>query len=163
MNCDDRIRISAPLISHSQWWVSFILFPTTKPVDLIFINLPFCVFLHIPNVSFWKGCLTFCMHLSLPGTSWHLWFCYGNCAGIVKLRGRMTSDEVWKNMEEWIMWGMCMGGYINVFEVKYLGIVVTNQNYLHKEIMNSLNLGIACQYSLHIVLFSYVLFKNINI
>jgi hypothetical protein len=58
---------------------------------------------------------------------------------------------------------MCMGGYINVFEVKYLGIVVTNQNYLHKEIMNSLNLGIACQYSLHIVLFSYVLFKNINI
>lgn len=56
-------------------------------------------------------------------------------------------------MEEWVMWSMCMVRYKNVFEVKYLWIVVTNQNYLHKEITNSLNLGIACQYSVHIALF----------
>ena len=99
----------------------------------------------------------------IRATSWHLWFCYGNYAGIVQLRERMTGDEMWKNMEEWVMWSMCVVGYKNVFEVKYLWIVVTNQNYLHKEITNSLNLGIACQYTVHIALFSHVLFKNITI
>ena len=58
---------------------------------------------------------------------------------------------------------MCMVGYKKVFEVKYLRIVVTNQNYLPEESMNSLNLGIACQYSVHIALFSHVIFKNISI
>ena len=165
MNCDDRMQMSAPLIPQSQCSVSSILFATTKPDGLIFLNLLFYVFLLIPNVSSWKGFLTFCMHLS-PASELCLdvfWFCYGNYAGIVQLRGRMTGDETWKNMEELVMWSMWMVGYKNVFEVKYLRIVATNQNYLHKEIMNSLNLGIACQYSVHIALFSHVLFKNISI
>jgi hypothetical protein len=53
-----------------------------------------------------------------------------------------------------------MEGHTNVLQVEYLGIVVTDENYLHEEITNSLNSGIACQYSVHIVLFSCVLLKT---
>ena len=104
-----------------------------------------------------------CIISPIRATFWHLWFCYDSYSRIVKLKRRMTSDEMWKNVEEWITWSMCMEGHKDVFEVEYLRTVVTDKNHLHKEIMSSLNSGIACQYSFHIVLFSHVLCKNIKI
>jgi hypothetical protein len=46
---------------------------------------------------------------------------------------------------------------------KYLGMTVTNQNFIQKEINRRLNLGNSCYHSVQNLLSSHLLFKNIRI
>jgi hypothetical protein len=48
----------------------------------------------------------------------------------------------------------------NVVELKHLGMIVTNQNSVHKEGNSRLNLGNACYHSVHNLLSSHLLSKN---
>jgi hypothetical protein len=48
-------------------------------------------------------------------------------------------------------------------ELKYLGMTVTNWNMIYEEITSRLNLGNAYCHSVHNLLVSYLLFKNIKI
>ena len=50
-----------------------------------------------------------------------------------------------------------------VEEFKYLGITLTNQNYIQAEIKNGLKLGNACSYSVQNLLSSRLLSKNLKI
>jgi hypothetical protein len=51
----------------------------------------------------------------------------------------------------------------NMAELKYLALTVTNQNLIFEEITSRLNLGNAYCNSVHNLLVSYLLFKNIKI
>jgi hypothetical protein len=51
----------------------------------------------------------------------------------------------------------------NVAQFKYLGITVTNQNLILEEIKRRLNSGNACYHSVHYLLSSCLLSKNIEI
>jgi hypothetical protein len=51
----------------------------------------------------------------------------------------------------------------NVTEFKYLGMIVTNQNFIHKEIKSRLTSGNSCYHSLHNSLSPCILPKNTKI
>jgi hypothetical protein len=51
----------------------------------------------------------------------------------------------------------------NVAQFKYLGMTVTNQNYIQEEIKRRLNSGSACHHSVQNLLSSHLLTKNIKI
>jgi ABC-type uncharacterized transport system ATPase subunit len=51
----------------------------------------------------------------------------------------------------------------NVAQFKYLGMTVTNQNLIQEEIKRTLNSGNACYYSVHNLLSSRLLSKNIKL
>jgi hypothetical protein len=50
-----------------------------------------------------------------------------------------------------------------VAKFKYFGMTLTNQNDIHNEIKNRLNLGNACYYSVHNLLSSHLISKNLKI
>jgi hypothetical protein len=51
----------------------------------------------------------------------------------------------------------------NVSQFRYLGMTVTNQNFIQKEIKRRLNSGIACYHSVQNFLSSQLLSKNLKI
>jgi hypothetical protein len=51
----------------------------------------------------------------------------------------------------------------NVAKLKYLGMILTNQNHINDEIKSRLNSGNACYYSVHNLLSSYLITKNLKI
>ena len=51
----------------------------------------------------------------------------------------------------------------NVKKSKYLGVTVTNTNYIHKEIKRRINMGYACYYSLEKILSSRLLSKKLKV
>jgi hypothetical protein len=51
----------------------------------------------------------------------------------------------------------------NMEKFKYLGMIVTNQNFIHEEIKSRLNLGNACYHSVQNFLSYHLLPKNITI
>jgi hypothetical protein len=51
----------------------------------------------------------------------------------------------------------------HVSQFRYLGTTVTSQNLIHEEIKGTLNCGNACYYSVHIILSSRILPKNVKI
>ena len=48
-------------------------------------------------------------------------------------------------------------------EFKYLGMTLTDQNFIQEEIKSRLKLGNACYYSMQNLLFSRLLSKNLKI
>jgi hypothetical protein len=53
--------------------------------------------------------------------------------------------------------------YLNMHQFNYLEITVTKQNLIMKDIMSRLNSGNACYHPVQILLFSWLLSKNVNI
>jgi hypothetical protein len=51
----------------------------------------------------------------------------------------------------------------NVEEFRYLGTIVTNHNFIYEETKRRLNSGNACYHSVHKLLSSHLLSKNIKI
>lgn len=51
----------------------------------------------------------------------------------------------------------------NVAEFKYLGMTVTNQNFISEEIKSRVNSGNACYHSVHNILSSNLLSKTVKI
>jgi hypothetical protein len=51
----------------------------------------------------------------------------------------------------------------NVTKFKYLGTILTDQNYIHNEIKNRLNSENACYYSVQNLLSSLLISKNLKI
>jgi hypothetical protein len=50
----------------------------------------------------------------------------------------------------------------NVAQFKYLGMTVANQNFIQEEIERRLNSGNACYHSVHNLLSSHLLSRNVN-
>jgi hypothetical protein len=51
----------------------------------------------------------------------------------------------------------------NVVKFKYLGMTITIQNYIYKEINSILNSVTACYCSVQSLLFSHFLFRNLEV
>jgi hypothetical protein len=50
----------------------------------------------------------------------------------------------------------------NTVQLKYFGLTVTNQNFIHEKVRSRLNLGNACYHSIPNILSSCLMPKNIN-
>jgi hypothetical protein len=51
----------------------------------------------------------------------------------------------------------------NVLQFRYLGTTITNENLIQEEIKRRLNLGSSCYHSVQNLLFSCLLYKNMEI